>query len=126
MKLKDFISTSLQEIIQGVKEAQANANEAGGVIMPPFSGNVLKNEVAAYRREMMRDIEFDVAVAVVEDNEKGISAGAFISVIGIGISGKEKNVASECGGKQDKVYRACYLSCSEIVSKASIPPMIYL
>lgn len=86
--MKDFISTSLQEIIQGVKEAQANANEAGGVIMPPFSGNVLKNEVAAYRREIMRDIEFDVAVTVVEDNEKGISAGAFISVIGI--SGKEK------------------------------------
>lgn len=31
MKLKNFISTSLQEIIQGVKEAQANANGRGKI-----------------------------------------------------------------------------------------------
>lgn len=41
MKLKNFISTSLQEIIQGVKEAQANANEAGGVRLMKRTGRLL-------------------------------------------------------------------------------------
>ncbi|MDN3640373.1 hypothetical protein QWY82_16380 [Simiduia curdlanivorans] len=79
MKLKDFISNTLFEIQEGVQEAQRLVKKAdtSGVINP-----VWKSASEANKSDI-REVQFDVAVTVIE--KTGGKAGGAIKVMGIGI-----------------------------------------
>jgi hypothetical protein len=82
MDLKDFVSQTLTQIIQGVKAAQEAAKAHGAEINPSMS----RSPAGAASKETMsgkysRDVEFDVALTVTEGTGTkggiGIVAGPF-------------------------------------------------
>lgn len=78
MELKDFIAVTLVEIQQGVQAAinKTIASEVSGVINPCW-GNIGATHI--------QNVQFDVAVTVVE--KSGVSGEAGISVVGVKIGG---------------------------------------
>ncbi|RKY07893.1 MAG: hypothetical protein DRP56_05000 [Planctomycetota bacterium] len=74
MDLKEFVSETLRQVIEGVKEAQISAPGNGAVVAPYYD----------YRKT----VEYDVAVTAVEGTEAGAKAG--ISVWSIGAGGNVK------------------------------------
>lgn len=75
MDLKTFVSESLNQIIQGIEEAQSSNKRS----------QVNPSAVAAYQQKVI-DIAFDVAVTV----EKVTEAKGGITVFSVGASGESK------------------------------------
>lgn len=91
MELKEFISETLTQIAQGVKDAQSNVAELGAKVnpanVPSFQGNVPHCLGATNRpAKVLCDVEFNVALT----NDTSTSMGSGISVLfgAIGIGGK--------------------------------------
>ena len=71
MELKEFVTKTLVEIIEGVKDAQATAKEARGAVIP----------MAA---DPIRTIDFDVALTTSESTKSKGGIGVFLGGAGIG------------------------------------------
>jgi hypothetical protein len=85
MKLQEFISETLVQIINGVKDAQGKIGESGAV--NPIGINRMKDQLAGrgyHSGAVTETVEFDVAVTVTEDKTKKVGAGAIVSVVGLG------------------------------------------
>lgn len=97
MKLEEFVSETLQQIISGVLEAQAFATRNAGAIVPdePIMGASNGQRLVSQRDEVpIGEIEFDVAVAVDEGRSAQGGAGLFVGPIAIGTQGKE-NISNQ-------------------------------
>lgn len=77
MKLEDFVSETLKEVMQGVKKSQATSNEHGGCIAPHY----LKLS------ENMYKIEFDIAVTTTEGTSTQSGVGVFVGPVALGSKG---------------------------------------
>ena len=101
MDLKDFVSETLLQIIQGVTEAQKTAMQHGAYINAPDSGasslpTAVKKRDAEYLKIGTNDfffrevqvIEFDVAVTATSGTETKGGIGVAAGIIGLGSSGK--------------------------------------
>lgn len=72
MELKDFVSATLKQIIEGVKDAQEFALENDASINPTRSGSTIEgssvtNDMRTVGTKIyqLQDIEFDVAVTAI-------------------------------------------------------------
>jgi hypothetical protein len=78
--LKDFVSQTLTQIIEGVKAAQEAAKEHGAEVNPDTAGGV-GSHMTSMSGKNLRNVEFDVALTVAEGTGTkggiGIVAGAF-------------------------------------------------
>lgn len=101
MDLADFVKTTLQEILKGVREAQAQEpgtkrNRKHGIINP---GHVMYQADHAPKGKyyattgstLIHFVQFDVAVTT--EAGDNMAAGGKISVLGIGV-GSEDSVSS--------------------------------
>ena len=93
MKLKDFIAESLNEIIDGVIEAQKHYSANGGVINSP---DVIGPSVGTDRHTgvVAQLVDFDVAVTAAEETETKGGIGVFVGPIGLGSQGKSDSANS--------------------------------
>ena len=92
MELKDFVSETLKQLIDGVKEAQPYAIESGGAINPKGLQYLEGSSGVVQHKETTRigqEIEFDLEVTVIE--EKGRKEGAGVFVLGIGLGTQKKS-----------------------------------
>jgi len=80
MDLKDFVSETLRQIVDGVKDAQPAAQSKGAVVVPHY--------------QHAEKVEFDVAVTAVEGTEKGGKAGLLVWSLGGAVSGKFESSTS--------------------------------
>ncbi len=80
MQLKEFVSETLKQIVEGVKDAQQPAYIRGAVIAP-YS-------------DCLEKVEFDVAVTAVEKTEKEGKAGIIVWSIGAGVRGEAESSTS--------------------------------
>lgn len=83
MELKDFIKTSLVDIITGIKEAQDGIFEVSGAAINPIGDENNKEFKNAASDLIHRFVEFDVAVSV--SNKVGGKGGASINVVAANI-----------------------------------------
>jgi len=93
MEIKDFVSESLKQIIDGIKEAQEHASKEGASINPiekqtnPTSMTITEPQT----------IEFDLAVTVAEGGQAksgfGIVVGAFVAGTQAQVEGKYSTVS---------------------------------
>lgn len=96
MELKDFVSTSIEQISRGIMEAGENLKNTDAIVSPEDfrvnsdssqafgrtkNDNVLKDIDAGTR--VVQKVDFDIALTVDESQSK--TAGAKISVLSIGI-----------------------------------------
>ncbi len=91
MELKDFVSETLKQIIIDVKSAQEIAKEQGGQINPSGMYATAASENTVLRgpnREVVQEIEFDVAVTTTQEDQAKGGIGIFVGGIGIGVQGQ--------------------------------------
>ncbi len=79
MKVDEFVATSLEQIIEGVRKAQHAVDPMGGQVNPHYTGG------------MREYIEFDVAVTVEESTKTGGELGVSIWAVKAGTSGASEN-----------------------------------
>lgn len=82
MELKEFISETLTQIAQGVKDAQGNVASLGAKVNPSnvgsFEGNVPHCKgTPSVKARLLCDVEFNVSLT----DDKSSSSGAGISVL---------------------------------------------
>jgi len=92
MNLKDFVSESLIEIFEGVKDAQSRVGQGLGEINPSPVGShtefTKQGLFMAGDRKIGTHVEFDVAVTVSEGSGSKGGIGIFSGAINIGASGQ--------------------------------------
>ncbi len=90
MELKDFVSQTIKQLIDGILEAQEYAKDKNALINPsievmggPHGKSYLLD---AYSREMVNEISFEVGLTVTEgsttDSGAKIGVASFLSVNG--------------------------------------------
>ncbi len=98
MELKDFISSTIEEIARGILEASNQLKDTNAIVSP-HDFQINSQESQAFGRTKNKDyespadegtrvvqkVEFDIAVMV--DETDTTSAGAKISVLSIGLGG---------------------------------------
>lgn len=89
MELKEFITESLKQIIDGVIDAQIYAKDKGATINPDgliYDGhnNLIVNRSPASLNYVPQIMEFDVVVTVTESEKAKASLGVFTGVLGLG------------------------------------------
>tara|TARA_B100000929_G_scaffold281673_1_gene260914 strand:- start:1160 stop:1537 length:378 start_codon:yes stop_codon:yes gene_type:complete len=93
MELKDFISTTLVEIHQGIQGAISELGDprSFGAINPVSgSGDAIS---AAQIANNKQQVDFDIAVTTTNSGEAGVQGG--VKVVGINIGGSGREVTSD-------------------------------
>lgn len=88
MKLQDFVSETLKQIINGVKEAQEGAEKAGAIISPDSHLTYENKKYLFCSGRLVEHVEFDVAVTTSKGKETKGGLGIFVAGIGLGTQGK--------------------------------------
>ncbi len=84
MKLQEFVSETLKEIIAGVKEAQTYAKDNGAAVNERIRGAPCDP----------KPITFDVAVTSTDASENEAGAGIFVAALGLGVRDKSDTLNS--------------------------------
>ena len=92
MKLQDFVTETLVEIVTGVREAQKAVDSLGGQINP-YRGSA----------EATRDIEFDVEVSAEAGTGTKGKLGVFVGPIAAGTQGQSDSKSSSVGRVRFKI-----------------------
>jgi len=94
MDLQDFVSETLLQIVNGVKDAQAKASE-GAIISPKVNcGTDVGAQLGYLWSGSMREgtfaqiVQFDVALTVTDSTEHKAGIGVFGGAVSLGASGK--------------------------------------
>ena len=102
MELKDFVSSTLVEIAEGIKEAQDKCAEIGGIINPSNLGAqdemyFIQHKAGGIRDERfyISNVEFDIALSNFEDTETKGGIGVLLSAVGLGVSSRDSFNVSE-------------------------------
>lgn len=91
MELKDFITETLTQMMEGVKNAQEKAKGFGAIVNPPSphkkESTIDYGDLGEYQR--IQTIEFEVSLTSTStsDSQKGIS----VAFAGIGAKGGKEN-----------------------------------
>lgn len=92
MNLKEFVSESLIEIIEGVKDAQTRTGQSGGEVNPSPQGSssdfIKQGLFMAGNRKIGSYVEFDVAVTITEGSGTKGGIGIFSGALNIGAAGQ--------------------------------------
>lgn len=97
IKLEDFVSETLRQVMQGVVNAQQHASNIGGSIAP--SGARFRNDqgMQLYDKNdgcVIEKIEFNIAVTTTEGTATSGGIGIFVGPVGLGSKG-ESNSSSQ-------------------------------
>jgi hypothetical protein len=91
MQLKDFVSESIKQIIDGVSDAMEHAASKGGRVNPARQIVNSNNASSRFDRASgvsIETIEFDVAVTVSEGTQTKGGIGVFTGFVGLGSQGQ--------------------------------------
>jgi len=96
IELKDFISQSLIQIIDGVRVAQQHASDHKAKVVPQLQPGSGPSDALRTHPDSrpLQNIDFDVAVqASTKDQAEG-QIGILIATLGIGVKGSEETETS--------------------------------
>ena len=91
MDLKEFVATTLVQIIEGVADAQKVAEEMGAVINP--RARATASSVTTGQGQAIHLVEFDVALTSIEG--RTTSGGGGITVAFVRAGGEKETSATE-------------------------------
>jgi hypothetical protein len=106
MELKNFVSETLKQVLEGVKTAQSFAKEHGGQINPKgitVSAASTHSQMYTPRGELVQLMEFDVAVTTTEEDKAKGGIGIFVGAFGVGVQGESGNQNSAINRIQFRV-----------------------
>ena len=89
MELKTFVSETLKQIVEGVKQAQEDVKDMGATVNPPSTAYAEKQlYVTDYNKRTVQIIDFDISLTETEATQTGASIGVFFGSVGLGAHGK--------------------------------------
>ena len=90
MELRDFISNTLTQLIDGISSAQEYAKTKGATVNPTekFVSDFSKMSRTEKNLHLVNVIEFDVAVTVAEDKQLKGGIGIVVPELSLGYQGK--------------------------------------
>ena len=94
MELKDFVSETLSQIIQGVNDAKATANDNNATINPHLTSNhteMSKQGILWASGQAAQIVKFDVALTVTEGTGTKGGIGIFAGAVNLGSSGESQS-----------------------------------
>ena len=93
MKLSDFVSQTLTELIDGVKKAQRYGREQGAEINANIASGIVREQkrLPSQTGGVIEFIEFDIAVTSSEGEQTQGGVGVFVGPIGLGAKGKSES-----------------------------------
>lgn len=100
MKLEDFVTNTLKQIINGVKNAQEFAKVNDAKVNPSNIHIVGQSSALTYWDNYNsiagQAIEFDISVTTHDEGQREGKAGVFVAFLKAGVSGKEstENIAT--------------------------------
>lgn len=94
MKLSDFVATTLNEIVDGVKSAQEYASKSGAIINAQYAyvttEGKMKQSVGA--NQLARTtIDFDIMLTIGQDDKGQGGVGVFAAAFGAGVKGENRD-----------------------------------
>jgi len=110
MELKTFITETLNQIIDGVKDAQYHAAEQGGEVNPVVlfaSKTVDRLRQHQLSGPLIQEIDFDVAVTATEGTKTKGGVGVFVGVVGLGTQGQSDTSNQSISRIKFPVSRSC-------------------
>ena len=99
MKLADFISQIITEIVDGVARAQEGAREKGAIINPKHMNwteekkahSITPSATGPDQAPLLSEIEFDILLTIGDDDKAQGGIGVFAASLGLGIKGEARN-----------------------------------
>ena len=91
MKLEEFVSETLKQVLSGILTAQEHAAENGGLICPlhlPMRDKAGELYSVTFRTDREQMIEFDVAITTTDGAKTGGGIGIFVGPVGVGAKGE--------------------------------------
>ncbi|MGR5144768.1 hypothetical protein ACQKPX_24260 [Photobacterium sp. DNB23_23_1] len=94
MNLEEFIAQSLSQIARGIEKANETLEDSQALVSPEGVIDVTKDSAyGSINVEntwlKVHNIQFDIAVTVVEGSESGGKLGVSVGGLSIGVNGKE-------------------------------------
>ncbi|OIQ94370.1 hypothetical protein GALL_236170 [mine drainage metagenome] len=98
MDLRDFVSETLTQIVEGVKSAQSKAEESGAKVNPHLRTSFEQAGKLGFLQTggdgFAQIVQFDVALTVTEGTGTKGGIGVFAGAINIGSSGQSQSESS--------------------------------
>ena len=91
MDLKDFVTSTITQIVEGIIEAQKELTPKKAYVNPPgneFYGAPIKKPYLGVNNSFSNDIEFDVAITILEGKQTKGGIGVFAGAVALGTQGK--------------------------------------
>jgi len=91
MKLEEFVSETINQIISGIRKTHDHAKEHGAIVNPKKEYKKISlatKETKIEARSPIHTVEFDVAITTTEGKETKGGIGVFVGPIGAGTQGK--------------------------------------
>ena len=90
MNVEEFVATTLEQIVAGVRRAQMAAANHGGVVNPQVE-TAPSGRLDMITATLLQDVEFDVAVTVSKASKSGASLRVAVPWVGAGVEGSSGN-----------------------------------
>ncbi len=98
MELQEFISATLIQVLEGVRDANAHQltlNDGGQINPHPVGSNHPDRQISRETKTAVQDVEFDVAVTVEKGTETKGGILVVLGAVSLGSSGKsDKSTAT--------------------------------
>jgi hypothetical protein len=98
MELKEFVSQTLSQIIEGVKNAQDKSSELGGIVNPFLSDIADRSKIIGHtylrpdtKPQPVFPVEFDVAISTTDTTGSTAGGGIFVGAFGAGVKGQDSS-----------------------------------
>jgi len=94
IKLEDFVSETLHQILNGVIKAQEYAKELGGEVNPSSARFRTDQGMQLYDKRdgsLIERVDFDIAVTTTEGTETKGGVGIFVGPVGLGSHGQSNS-----------------------------------
>ena len=92
MELKTFVSETLKQIAEGVKQAQEDVKELGATVNPSNTTYADKQLYLTHNKTITAQvIDFDISLTETEATQAGGSIGVFFGSVGLGAHGKTES-----------------------------------
>ena len=92
MELKDFVRATLEQIVDGVYQAQENIDSKGGIVNPSGMNYFKDGQRSVYDHAMPQQVEFDVGLTSTDKSGSSEGIGVFLGSISLG---KRNDAGSE-------------------------------
>jgi hypothetical protein len=91
MTLGDFVTETIMQIADGVKNAQEKTKDAGCLVCPKKYTNNVQNTIKGYYGEYISLIDFTVVLQNTTDSENKAGVGVWLGGVAIGAKGENAN-----------------------------------